>query len=456
MNAKKKLRLFDIICLSFASFFSIELVASQASLGPSMIFCMLTFGLLYLVCHGLICAELGSTYPDQGGIYVWTLKAFGSRWAARTTWYYWVNVVGFVPCTMVALLVVFQQLFFPDMSILTTTLLAIGGTWLAVGLNCLSLQDSKILSNAGSILKFLICAALVGGAVYTLVTQGSQNVFSAETIFPSFDMGLLALIPVYIYGLTGMDVISCNAGEMENPKKDVPKSLLITGIVSMLVYILSAIAVLVIMPMDGIDEASGMIDALINVYGGSRVIVILIGVALVFVYASYIFGWTIGGNAAALEAGEAGELPGVFAKSNKNHAPVGPAVLLGLASTVLLLVYGLTATSSSGLFWTLLAFTSIIFFLPYVVMSFALIKLRKSDPDAERPFKIPGKAFPTVVGVIHAILLVVAIVGFILPPEGENPVTYILILVGGLAVTLIIGELLISAAAKKAAKNNRE
>ncbi len=449
MEAKKKLRLFDIICLSFASFFSIELVASQASLGPSMIFCMLTFGLLYLLCHGLICAELGSTYPDQGGIYVWTLKAFGSKWAARTTWYYWVNVVGFVPCTMVALLVIFQQLFFPDMSILTVTIVSIIGTWIAVALNCMSLQDSKILSNLGSILKFLVCAALVGGGIYTLATQGSQNVFSAENIIPKFDFNLLALIPVYIYGMTGMDLISCNAGEMENPKKDVPKSLLVTGIVSMLIYILSAVAVLIIVPMGAIDEASGLIDALIVVFGGSRIAIILIGIALVFVYASYIFGWTIGGNAAALEAGEAGELPAVFAKSNKHHSPVGPAILLGIASTALLLVYGFTASSSSGLFWTLLAFTSIIFFLPYVVLSFALLRLRKIDPDAERPFKIPGKVLPAIVAIINFILLVISIVGFILPPEGENPLTYTIILVGGLIVTLAIGEILIASAAKK-------
>ncbi|MEG1108549.1 MAG: APC family permease [Clostridia bacterium] len=449
MEAKKKLKLFDIVCLSFASFFSIELVASQASLGPSMIFCMVCFGLLYLICHGLICAELGSTYPDQGGIYVWTLNAFGSKWAARTTWYYWVNVVGFVPCTMVALLVIFQQIFFPDMSILTVTIISIIGTWIAVALNCMSLRDSKLLSNTGSILKFVVCLALVGGGVYTLVTSGSQNIFSMETIVPKFDINLFMLIPVYIYGLTGMDVISCNAGEMENPKRDVPKSLLITGTISMLVYILSAVAVLIILPMGAIDEASGLIDALIVVFGGSRLIVILIGIALVFVYASYIFGWTIGGNSAALEAGEAGELPAFFAKTNKHHAPVGPAILLGLASTALLLLYGFTASSSSGLFWTLLAFTSIIFFLPYVVMSFAILKLRKSDPDAERPFKIPGKAFTVVVAVVHAILLLIAIVGFVIPPEGENPVTYTLILVGGLLVTLIVGEILITMAAKK-------
>lgn len=450
---KKKLSMKDIVGLSFAAFFSIELVASQASLGPSMIICMLMFGLVYLLCHGAICAELGSTYPDQGGIYVWTLKAFGSRWAARTTWYYWVNVVAFVPCTLVAMVIIFQQLFFPDMSVLTTTIICIIGTWLSVLLNTISLQESKFLSNAGSLLKFIVCIVLIGGGVYYLIANGSANVFSAETILPKFDMGLLALIPVYIYGLTGMDVVSCNAGEMENPKRDLPKSLLITGAISMIIYILSAVAVLIIMPMDVIDPASGLIDALIVVFGGSRFIAVILGVALVVVYVSYIFGWTIGGNAAALEAAEAGELPAAFAKTNKHHAPVGPAVLLGVAATVLLIVYGLTASSSSGLFWTLLAFTSIIFFLPYAVMSFVFLKLRRDDPDAERPFKVPGKVLPYIVAIVNFVLLVIGIIGYTLPPEGEDPTSYMLILIGGLVITLGIGEYLIAAAAKK--KDNK-
>ena len=449
MNEKKKLKLFDIICLSFASFFSIEIVASQATLGPSMVFCMLVFGGIYLLCHGLICAELGSAYPDQGGVYVWTLNAFGSKWAARTTWWYWVNVVAFVPCTMVALVIVFQQLFFPDMSNAMTTVICIAGTWVAVFLNCMSLQDSKLLSNTGSILKLVICITLIGGAFYYGTTHGAENVFSAATVIPKFDMTLLALLPVYIYGLTGMDVISCNSGEMENPKKDVPKALLVTGLASIFVYVASAVAVLVINPIDEIDPGSGMIDAIIKVFGGSRMVVIAIGIAMVFVYGSYIFGWTIGGNAAALEAGEAGELPAIFAKTNKHHAPVGAAVLLGAAATLLLLVYGFTASSSSGLFWTLLAFTSIIFFFPYVVLSFALIKLRKIDPDTPRPFKIPGKVLPYIVAAVNFVLLAIAIVGYILPPEGEEPVTYMVILIVGLIITQIVGEILIKMAAKK-------
>ena len=72
--------------------------------------------------------------------------------------------------------------------------------------------------------------------------------------------------------------------------------------------------------MPVIRSAFGMIDAIITVFGGSRIVAVLIGISLVFVYASYIFGWTIGGNSAALEAGE---LPGWFARSNKRHAPSG-------------------------------------------------------------------------------------------------------------------------------------
>ena len=455
MATNKKLRLFDILCLSFASFFSIELVGSQASLGPSMIFCILVFGALYLICHGLICAELGSTYPDQGGIYVWTQKAFGSTWAARTTWWYWLNVVSFVPCTLVTLIIVLQQVFGLELSTMAITVIAIVGTWAAVGLNCISLQHTKIVSNVGSVLKLFVCAALIVGGFYYAFTQGSQNVFSLDTILPTFDIGLLALVPVYIYGLTGMDLISCNAGEMENPKKDVPKALLIAGVVSIVVYLLSAMAVLFVLPQGGIDSAAGMIDAIIVVYGGSKVLVGVIAIALVLVYVSYIFGWMIGGNAVALEAGEAGELPGGFAKSTKSHAPIGPAVLLGLASTALMLVYGLTASSGSELFWTLLAFTSIIFFLPYIVMSFNLIKLRKSDPDAERPFKIPGKRFPMVVAVLNFLFLAVAIIGFVVPPEGEDPLGYVLFMIGGVVISQIVGEVLIARAAKKTAAAER-
>lgn len=448
MSETKKLSLFDVVCLAFASFFSIELVASQATLGPSLVFCIVVIGGIYLLVHGLICAELGSTYPDQGGLYVWIDRAFGPRWAARSTWWYWANVISFVPCTLVTLVIVIQQVFGIELSTLMVTGLCIAGTWLSVGLCCLPLQDSKLVTNGGSVMKLVVCVALIIGGFMFAANNGAATEFTVETMIPAFDLDLLMLIPVFVYGMTGLDLISCNAGNMANPKRDVPRAMLVSGGVSMLVYLLAGVALLLIMPVEGIDEAAGLIDALIVLSGGSQAFAIAIAICLVFVYISYIFSWAIGGNSVALEAGEAGEFPKVFAKTNKHHSPVGPAVLMGIASTALMLVYGFTASSGSELFWTLLAFTSIIFFFPYIVLSFALIKLRKMDPEIDRPFAIPGKVLPTVVALVHAALLTLSAIAFMIPPEGEDPTMYLAIVVGGVIIFQIAGEAIISYAAK--------
>jgi amino acid transporter len=440
----KKLKLFDTVCLAFSAFFSIELVASQASLGPSMVFCLLTIGVLYLIGHSMICCELGSTYPDQGGIYVWIDKAYGSRWAARTTWWYWVNVVSFVPCTLVAMIIVIEQVTGITMDAMTISIISILGTWVVVLLNCASVRETKLLSNIGSVLKFFVCIALVIGGFAYASSHGMANEFTAETMIPTFDFDFFMLIPVYIYGLTGMDIISCIAGEMEEPSKNVPRSVAICGVVSVVAYLFSALAVLFVLPADTIDEASGMIDAILVIYGSSQVMIALISVFLVIVYTSYIFSWTIGGNVVAQEAGESGELPAIFAKTNSKHAPVGPALLMGIGSTVLMLIYGATAAGGSELFWTLLAFTSIIFFFPYVILPPALIKLRKIDPDAERPVKIPGKGFTMLVCVLNEIFLAIGIIGYMIPPEGDDPVAYLLSVLGGVVVSQVIGEILLA------------
>ena len=449
---KKKLKVFDIICLAFTALFSIELVAGQASIGPSVIVWLLTFGVIYLLCHGLICAELGSTYPDQGGNYVWIERAYGHKWASRMTWWCWTNLVAFVPSVFVAMVIVLQQIFDLDISSMDIMFISIIGIWVIVAMNCVSIRDSKIVSNIGAVFKVIFCVALIGGGAWIVFTQGSQTEFTMDTVFPPLDIAAFGLVGTLIYGMTGFDLPSANAGQMDNPKKDVPRALLLTGVVCIVLYLLSDLAVMWVLPLEGIDPAYGMIDAIIAIYGASQAAVVIIGAMLAFIYISYIFSWTIGGNAAALEAGSDGDLPGFYAKTNKFKAPVGAAILMGLGATALILVYGFTADSNENLFWTLLAFTSITFFPPYFLISFALFKLRKSDPNAERPFKIPGKVFPYVVGAVNVICLSIATIAYLVPPEGEDPVSYTLFMVAGVLVVLVLGEIIAAGSEKRRAK----
>ena len=94
-----------------------DTLAPSAAIGTSSISWWMITLVLFFIPYGLITAELGSTYPEQGGLYVWVKNAFGEKWAARTTWLYWINVALWMPSVYVLFAGMFAQLFYPDMSL---------------------------------------------------------------------------------------------------------------------------------------------------------------------------------------------------------------------------------------------------------------------------------------------------------------------------------------------------
>lgn len=442
MEREKTLSLFDMIGMTLSAFVSMELIASMAMEGPSVIVSFLLLGGSYLFTHCVICAELGSSYPEQGGIYAWVKAAMGPKWAGRTNWWYWANVVGFVPSVMIPFVAIFQQLFWPDMTLTMTIILSLAGTWLIVLFCILPLKGSKFLNNLGTIAKVAFCLALIAGGVNYAMKGNAVVSFSGSNLIPKFDLSLIALVPVFLYGLTGMDAVGCAADEMKDPKKDMPKALVVSSIIAVGLYVFSTMAVEWILPADAIDGTTGLIDAIMVIYGGSRVLVIAIAVCLALLYFSNAFAWPLAANKDVLEAAEAGEFPKVFAIKNKWGSPVGASVILGLAATALIVFYGMIATSNEGLFWSILSFTGIIFFAPYVLLSVAFIKLRKNDPDHERPFKAPGEKFAVVCAIYHFILLVVSCISFLFPQGGSMADTIVIVV--SLIITQIVGEIIIA------------
>lgn len=449
METKKKLGFFSILALAFSSVFSLELISSQAKLGPSMIFNFIFIGCTYFLSHGLICAELGSTYPDQGGIYVWVKRAYGYKWAARTTWWYWLNVAGFIPATAVVMVSILKEMFLPTLSIWGIVTICIICVWFVVIFNCVDLQKAKWLPIISSISKVLVTLVLIVGGLYFSVTHGLQHSFANEAWLPELNLSFVVLIPVYVYSVTGFDLISCSAGELENPSKNVPKTVFLSGFFTIIFYIFAASAILLVLPSEAISETSGLFDTVVAMFG-AKWLVNFIGLVTFVGFLGYVFGWALGGNKVALEAAESGELPKFFAKTNRSYAPVGSAILLGIVSSGLLIFYGITASTSENLFWTLLAFTSIIFFLPYIVLSFTFLKLRKVDPEIRRPFRVPfGRKTAYMVAIIHTIFLIFSSFSFLLPPEGEDPLIYVVSLMMGLILSIGCGEWMIHSAMKQ-------
>ena len=123
----------DIVLFSVSAILLLDTLAAGAIGGPSVIFWWLFFGLVFFVPNALMTAELGCTFPEQGGIYAWVRDAFGPRWAARVTWAYWVNMAVWLPAIYILFAGIFSQLFMPDMSLTWQMGIAIALSWITVG-----------------------------------------------------------------------------------------------------------------------------------------------------------------------------------------------------------------------------------------------------------------------------------------------------------------------------------
>ncbi len=436
----------DMVLFSVSAILLLDTLAAAASVGASAITWWLLLGMIFLLPFALICAEMGCAYPEQGGIYAWVRDAYGRRWASRATWCYWVNTAVWVPAIYILFAGIYKQLFAPDLSLNGQIGIGIGLTWVAVVVNIITLNVGKWIPNLGAILKVVIFLTIIGGAVHYTQDHGMANPLTWDTLTPDWGSSL-QFIPAIIYGMLGFELVSAGSDEMKNPARDVPRAILISGLIIITLYVCGTVAVLAALPSADINLVEGLMDTLNLFFGATyagQVLALCLGVAALFTFFSNGVTWAMGCNRAAAEAANEGELPALFGlESEKRGTPIGAAVLMGIVSTLTLSLYGFMAGSNEDLFWSLFAFSAVIFLLPYQGMLLAFLKMRIIDPDHPRPYRIPGGLrVARLLCILCMTILGLTMVLFVYTPgEGVQwPVLF------GVIVTLITGELVIRSA----------
>ena len=440
---KKVLGVRDMVLFSVSAILLLDTLAAGASIGVQSVFWWLFLGLVFFVPYALICSEMGTAYPEQGGIYAWVRDAFGGRWASRVTWAYWVNTAVWLPAIYILFAGVFTQLFIPGLTLGMQIAIAVALSWISVAINVISLNIGKLVPNLGATIKTIVFAAIIGGAFHYSLSHGPVNDFSLENLTPEWGEGL-KYISVIIYGMLGFELVSAGSEEMTNPKRDVPRAILISGLIIIVLYTLATIALLTAFPAQEIDVVEGLVDSMYLFFGDTgpgAVVAMCLGVGALYTFFANGVTWALGCNRAAAEAGVEGELPTIFGKEHPvNETPVGAAVMMGIVSTVILLVYGLLVTTNADLFWSLFAFSAVIFLLPYIGLVLAFREMRRRDPGRERPFRVPGGSFvANLLSLVCAAILGIAIFFFVYTPGVgmQWPVF------AGAAVVLLLGEMVI-------------
>lgn len=433
----------DIVLFTVSAILLLDTLAAGAVVGASAVFWWVFLGTVFFVPYALICAEMGTTYPEQGGLYAWVRDAFGRRWASRATWAYWVNTAVWIPAIYILFAGVFSQMFAPDMALGVQIGVGVALTWFAVAVNSITLSVGKWVPNMGAILKIVVLIAIIGGAFVYTREHGMANPLTLETMLPTWDTSVQYL-SVIVYGMLGFELASAGSEEMKNPARDVPRAILKSGLIIIVAYTLATIAILAAIPAGDIDLVEGLMDTLMLFFGDTaagRLFALSLGVAALFTFFSNGVTWSLGCNRAMAEAALEREFPTIFGREHpKLGTPIGAAIMMGIVSTTVLLLYGLSAGTNEDLFWDLFAFSAVIFLIPYVLLVLAFAQMRRIDGSRTRPYRVPGgDKVATLLSALCAALLIIAIILFVyIPGEGlQRPVAI------GVVTVLAIGETVI-------------
>jgi amino acid transporter len=231
-----------------------------------------------------------------------------------------------------------------------------------------------------------------------------------------------------------------HATELRNPARGYPVAIAISAVVSALIFTLGALAVAGIVPYDDININTGVFDSLS--IGFDRLMSIGWPVRVLAVLIAYgalagTLAWIMGPSRGVLATAHDGMLPPLLQKVNSRGVQVNILLVQGVVVTLLCSVY-LFMTDVSTAFFLISAMAVSLYIIIYLVMYAAAIRLRYTQPDLPRAFKIPGGLTGIwLVAGIGFVAVAFALVLAFVPPDQlpiGSPGTYIALVAGGAIV----------------------
>lgn len=446
----KKFRLMDAVLSVICVVFVAEAAAPVAAIGNSQYFWWLFLILTFLLPYGLIAAELGTTYDDEGGLYDWVKRAYGPKWGSRVSWYYWINF----PLWMASLAVIFPDMlgvvFGTTLSPFVSLLIELAFVWIVVVLSFFKVSDSKWILNVSAVIKVIIALVLGGLGIYVAATKGVANAYTAASLLPSFDLESLSYISVILFNFMGFEIVTSFAGDMQNPRREIPKAIIVGGIAIAAIYLFSAFGIGVAIPSREISPSSGLIESLQLLTGqtGGLFLSVMAVLFLITLFGNMI-SWSYGVNYVAMYAARDCSMPRIFEKQNSREMPVGAALMNGAVATALLILAQFM--SGSDLFWSFFALNIVTLLLSYIPVFPAFLKLRRIDPDRERPFRVGGGPVLHCLMVIFPVVLLILSIIFSCVPLSAAPeeLSTKLPLTVGVILALILGEIVSFVSARR-------
>jgi amino acid transporter len=393
----KSLRRFDMVFFTICAFVGLDTLGTVAQNGPEGFLWLVVLAVVFVAPYMLVMSEIGSAFTQEGGPYEWTKLAFGRMHAGIAAILYWVTNPLWVG----------GSLAFIATDSWSANVFKIGSAtvgdyafklifiWISIGVAIISLRYGKWIPNFGAVLRF----AVLGFFSITVIVYGIKHGFAGfqtSELTPTRAV-FFGLVPVLLFNYVGFELQNGAAEEMENPQKDVPLSVLRSGITGVLMYVIPIFCILLVLPASKVTGLGGFIDAVTltfhGVYGGAAHALLII-MTLGFVGALVTSGavWMIGSDRIQAVASYDGAFFPFFGVFNRKlGTPVRVNVLSGIASSVFAIaaIYLLRNHSTASAFQVVLDIAISTTLISYLWIFPTALKLRYSHPHVPRPYRHP-------------------------------------------------------------------
>ena len=449
----------DVLLFNIATVLGPRWIAAAAHNGPSSISLWIIAAVFFFVPTALVIVELSSRFPEEGGLYAWSRDAFGEFHGFVAGWTYWVYTLFYLPglCFASTAMSAYVGGIGAARLAQSRTFLLVGSfllLFVAVYLNIIGLRIGKWLQNAGGVGTYLPLLILLAVALAMWRAHGSVTRLTWGGILPRWNWDSVNFWPQLAFAFTGLELVSAMSDEVRDPRKTLARAILGSGVLIALIYIAGTVAVLVLLNDTTVDPKSGVFQAIATASAVLKIGAMgIIAALLVTVGNAGGVGSTVTGIARVpFVVGIDRYLPAAFGKVHPRwKTPYVSILVQAVISGVILLLSQISETTVSA-YQILVDATVILYFIPFLYMYAAAIKLAYR-PERERTpgaVLIPGGKIGVWLagGLGFSVVLLGIVLSFIPPGETQNKLLFEVKLVSGTALAVLCGLALYSQGAR--------
>ncbi len=445
LNSDREVGTWGLIFITLAGVVSPMGMVIMAKYGVSALFYYALVILFFFIPSALVCSELASGWPQEGGMYHWISVAFGRMTGNIALWAQWLSAVVSFPVilTFAASFVAYginPNLMHQGSFVFSICVIL---SLLAMIFPLLGIRPAIWVSAIATVGSTLIPVfLLIIFAAYWLFTgHPSATHFDWHKIIPEFNgWGMFSLLGATVFMFGGMELAAYAIQYCKDPKRQYSKALLISSILIILMCVLGTLAISVFLTTNQSDLVSGMMQCFVVFLTAYHLKWVMIGIVIfnivgwMGVLATYMFTLSYGLFASAKDH----MLPKMFQKHNRFNAPGNLIILQGIVTIILATLYVFIPNVNAA-YWLIEAVVAVVGGLRYLFLFAAAIKLRYTHADVHRSMRIPGgKAWGMnlIAGVAFIMTAFSVIMTFVPPNEFNIGSAYVYV------SSLIIGTLI--------------